>query len=115
MARYCRVRDLLLRIKDTYGRGRETERDILNEMAQVDWLVLDEYAAAQLSDRDRDILQDLLDRRYHECRRTLVIANIIRDGLKDAMDDSTLSRLQETGLVLECTWPSFRAERAEGA
>ena len=106
---YYRVRSLLGTIKGTYSRGAQrSEMDMLTELAAKRYLVLDEYAASGLSETDEAILQELFDRRYEDCRRTLLITNVTRDALKDVLDNSTLSRIQETGLVLECIWPSFR-------
>ncbi len=107
---YYRVRTLLGTVKETYSPDEpESEMELLRRLASTPYMVLDEYAAVGLSETDRAILQELFDRRYEQLRRTIIITNVTRDGLQDVMDDSTLSRIQETGVVLECTWPSFRA------
>lgn len=111
IVRYYRTRTLLGEVKGTYSReASQSESDILRQMAAIRFLVIDEYAAAGLSETDRAILQELFDRRYEDCKRTIIITNARRDSLKSVMDDSTLSRTQETGVIFECTWPSFRGE-----
>jgi DNA replication protein DnaC len=54
---------LSLRIRDSYKRNEESEKDILEEMAQVPILVIDELGRSKGQDAERNWLSYIIDER----------------------------------------------------
>lgn len=89
--------------KDACGPLRRTADDAL--------LVLDEIQERTESSWEDTELTMLFDRRYQDMQRTVLIANLDLAGFRAKMPGSIYSRIVETGLVVECDWPSFRGAR----
>lgn len=106
---YTTAMGLFLRIRASFGKAnRESEDDIVQEMARTPLLVLDEIQERGNTPWEDRLLTHVLDRRYGGMRPTLVIANLTESGLIDCLGDSIISRLQETGGILEIAGPSHR-------
>lgn len=58
-------------------------------------LILDDIGAGGLSDHERRILLDVLDRRGNDCRPTVVTTNLSLDQIRDLMDERISSRLRD--------------------
>ena len=78
----------------------------------VDLLVLDEIQVRSDTEWENSVLTDLIDSRYAAVRSTLLIANLERSALAASLGDSVASRLEETGTIIPCDWPSFRRSGA---
>lgn len=53
-------------------------------------------------------LTDTIDKRYSANNDTILISNQTPEQFQETTDASVLSRLKETGCVIECTWESWR-------
>lgn len=114
--RYVKRLDLSRAIRRTFaapaaGRGRavETEADVIDELAGVGLLVIDEVHQSGESDFDANVLVNLIDRRYDAMKSTILVTNHqTREDFSKAVGDSIVSRLHETGEVIVCDWPSYR-------
>lgn len=108
--RYVRTLDFFREVRRTWSakRGEETEADLLDDLAAVDLLILDEVQDKAGSDWERGQFSNLIDRRYADLRPTLLLGNVAPNALAECVGESVASRLQ-TGVVVACTWPSFRA------
>lgn len=106
---YTTAMGLFLRIRSSFGKNStESEETIVNELSKVPLLVLDEIQERGNSAWEDRILTHVLDRRYGAERPTLIIANLTETALTECLGDSIVSRLNETGGILEVTGPSFR-------
>jgi hypothetical protein len=76
--------------------------------ATADVLVVDECQEDQATAWARERWTALVDRRYRDALRTVVVTNATAEALPDVLGDSAASRLGERGRVLPCTWPPFR-------
>ena len=72
-------------------------------MRRVGLLVLDEIHEIAGSEWELRELVSLMDARYREERDTLLIGNATRDALSDLLGPSIVSRMRETGGVIEFT------------
>jgi len=54
------------------------------------------------------MLFELLNRRYNDLKDTILIANKSKAEFQDYIGPSLASRMNETGGIVECNWPSFR-------
>lgn len=107
-ARYCRVMDFFMAIKDSYGEKGGRESDAFFPFIQPRLLVLDEVQVRNGTGWEDNALTYLLDRRYGEQRSTILISNLSVDSFVISIGDSILSRLEESGAVIVCDWVSFR-------
>lgn len=101
---YIRLADLLSGAKQAFG----TDRDPLGDASQWGLLILDEIGESRQSDYDQKELVRLIDRRYGALLPTIVIGNMKPEMLVATLGESSVSRLQETGMIVQCNWPSWR-------
>jgi DNA replication protein DnaC len=130
-------RDLLTRIKRTFGKTDQSEDEILDPVYAADVVVLDELGAAQVTDWTFDRVEQIIGRRYNDRKSTIITTNLANlapleavraddseygGRAKAAMRGETLgdrigarmhSRLQEMCRVVEMTGDDFRAKRGK--
>ena len=66
---------------------------------------MEERAETQFEDR---MISHLIDLRYDAMLDTILISNQAKESFADSIGKSAVSRLIETGEVIECNWESFR-------
>jgi DNA replication protein DnaC len=71
-------------------------------------LVLDEIQESTGSEWERQTLTLLVDDRYRNMKRTILIGNLSLKGLGDFLSDSVRSRSKETGSVIEMAGKRYR-------
>jgi DNA replication protein DnaC len=77
-------------------------------MAECPLLVLDEIQERGNTSWEDRIITHILDRRYGDLMPTVIIANLTKETLADCLGESIVSRMQETGGVMEITGKSHR-------
>lgn len=107
-ARYVRAMDVFIALKDGYRSGL-SEGDIIHDFTRPSLLVIDEAHERSESAWENRVLTHIVDVRYGEMRDTVLIANSKPEDLDSALGPSIVSRLNETGAVIVCDWPSFRS------
>ena len=80
----------------------------LKKAKTVGMLVLDEIQESNASDWERQQLTLLIDDRYRNMKRTVLIGNLIPSGLDKFLSKSVSSRLKETGTIIEMTGKKYR-------
>ena len=102
-ARFTSWMDFTLRVRATYSTAsRETERDIIEQLAAVDYLCIDDVGSG--SERDgheseasRLLLHHLIDRRYGDNRVTTdMTSNLVLPELEKRFDERIARRIRET-------------------
>ena len=107
--RMVRAMEFFLDLRACYRTAAtQSERDALKTYASPSLLVIDEAHERGESDWENRMLTHLIDRRYSEMLDTILIANLTEEPFKKSMGPSIISRLQETGGIVVCNWPSFR-------
>lgn len=86
----------------------ETEAGMLEMLAHVPLLVIDEVGAQ--FDTNAEIVQlfDVIDARYKQQLPTVVLSNLTGTELKETLGDRAYDRLREGGRFLVCKWESYR-------
>jgi DNA replication protein DnaC len=107
-ARYCTVTEFFIEIKAAYSSQDRSEKDVLNEFSKPALLVIDEIGQRSESDWENRLLFELLNRRYNALKDTILISNQSADVFTKSLGPSLISRMQETGGIIECNWPSYR-------
>lgn len=100
------------RVRDTYGDdSKETEKKVMADFSTCSLLVVDEIGAGSGSDHEKQMLCDVLCSRYNAKRPTIMISNLGVDGLKAALGDRVIDRINEDpgSGFLPMAWASQRA------
>jgi Cdc6-like AAA superfamily ATPase len=108
-SRFTLAMDIFLAVRASYRKDAATdEAKVVEEFRKPRLLVIDEIqerAESQFEDR---ILTHILNHRYNDEKDTLLIGNIKAEEFNKAMGASIVSRLNETGGLITCDWPSYR-------
>lgn len=107
---YTTASNLVRMVRDTWRKDSErSEREIMRILGRdIQLLVVDELGAQYGSDGERQVLFEVLDRRYAEMRPTIMIGNIEVEGLRDALGDRVYDRMRETHRVVPMAGESYR-------
>ena len=114
------VSELVRVAKGTMSKGAtDTDRDVIEELANVDLLVIDEIGAQKGSDYELGLMHEVIDRRYQLVVPTVVVSNLPVDkganaplgaDIKGFIGPRALDRLRQNGgQLIGFTWESARA------
>jgi DNA replication protein DnaC len=93
---YYNSPDLLSEIRATFGNDQgPSEDDILEELARVDLLVLDDLGAEKVSGFVLDRFYLIINKRYENCKPIVVTTNLDQETLINRLGDRIVSRLLE--------------------
>lgn len=108
-ALYTTAINFFLRLKETFKRGSEgSEMEVLDEHAAPRLLVIDEFNRRAGGEWESNLIFELINRRYNAMKSTILIDNGSLNDFEKAVGPSLFSRMNETGGVIVCNWPSFR-------
>lgn len=109
-ARYVTAMEIFLDVKASYRKDSEkTEDEVVQSYCKPSLLILDEVHERGETPWEDRILTHIIDKRYRDGNRdTVLIANLDRVEFEKSMGKSVVSRLNETGGIIVCNWPSFR-------
>ena len=108
---YCKAMKFFVALKETYNREvKTTEGEILKRFTQPELLVVDELQERSESDWENRMLTHMIDTRYDRMINTILISNLSHDAFQKSIGDSIYDRIIETGMVVECIWPSYRTK-----
>jgi len=106
---YRTLMEFFVLVRSTYGgHGRTTEEDVMRQHQAPALLVLDEVGKCGQTQWEDNVFFDLLNKRYAAEKDTVLVCNLTIEQLPEVFESSILSRIQETGGVVVCDWPSFR-------
>ncbi len=108
-ARFTTATRFFMAMKSTYRKdSTETEAGVLATFCKPSLLVVDEAARRAETTWENNLLFELLNSRYNEMKDTIMICNMGRAEFEQSLGASLVSRMNETGGIIECNWPSFR-------
>lgn len=107
-ARFCSAMEFFMEIKAGYRNESKAEKDIIGDFCRPSLLVVDEIGQRSDSEWENRLLYEMVNRRYNDMKDTLLISNQEEAQLKAALGPSIVSRMNETGGLMPCDWPSFR-------
>jgi DNA replication protein DnaC len=100
--------DLFDTVKDVFrSDDGETVRKQIALFTTPKLLVIDEVNEG-LSQADVRLLHRIVCQRYDDITDTLLISNEKKDAFQKLVGDRVISRMIETGGIIEANWPSFR-------
>ena len=110
-ALYRRAIDLFLDLRHAAkNHVQSSEKEVLAKLADVGFLVLDEFQERGESEWENRIVNNLIDKRYAAGRPTIIIANLSRKELFATLGNSIVDRARENGKSIEFNWPSYRSQ-----
>lgn len=114
---YRTALDTVRMLRDTWRPGApRPESQVLDALASVDLLAIDEVGVQHWTDSERVLLTEVIGRRYADVKPTIVASNEDLAGLERCIGDRAHDRLRENGgTVLVCAWQSYRAAGAARA
>lgn len=108
-ALYTSAIDAVRMIRDTWRRGSDkTETEVLNLLAGVHLLILDEVGVQYGTEAEQVNLFDIIDKRYRDLMPTILLTNQGKAGLKTFLGDRSFDRLREGGIWVPFDWTSQR-------
>lgn len=110
---YRKASQLFREIRATFDRNDKSEHDIVARFCGVRAFVVDEIDSRARTDFENRMLRDILDERYANMRDTVIVSNVTsKHRFLEQQPEYLVSRLSESGLFIECDWPSFREPRS---
>ena len=97
--------------KTTFGQSIPLADTPVGRAEKVDLLVLDEVQEIVKTEWQFTTLTRLIDVRYQNLKRTILVGNLTVNGLSAALGDSVYSRMTETGIIIPCDWGSYRKKQ----
>jgi DNA replication protein DnaC len=108
-ALYTSAIDAVRMIRNTWRRDSEqTETQVLNTLASVHLLILDEVGVQYGTEAEQVSLFDIIDKRYRDLMPTILLTNQGKAGLKTFLGDRSFDRLREGGIWIPFDWASQR-------
>lgn len=112
--KYICLSDFMTKIKESWtAKGkRGYQSDIIAEYGDADLVILDEIGVQFGSDTERDILFQLINKRYGNMKPTIFISNQTVAKTKELIGESSFDRLTDNGgILIPFTWESYRKTR----
>jgi DNA replication protein DnaC len=109
---YRKASELVKKFKSSYSDFGSIDNEYLihrfNDYVRHPFLIIDEWHESEDLRVHNRLMTDLLDQRYAWGNHTLIISNQTTEQFTETTNESTLSRMQESGGLIKCEWPSFR-------
>jgi len=110
-ALYRRAMDIFLDLREAAkNHVKSSEKEVLAKLANVGLLVIDEFQERGESEWENRIMKNLFDKRYASERPTIIIANLTRKEIYEALGASIVDRARENGKSIEFNWESYRKQ-----
>jgi DNA replication protein DnaC len=105
------VPDLLAEIRSTYNDPKKDEQRLIERIASVDYLILDDLGAEKSTEWSISTLYLIIDKRYRAMNPTIVTTNLTIDEIGQGLSRRIASRLA-SGKVITIKAPDYRMKRA---
>ena len=107
--------ELLLEIKESWraeeSAQADSEKMILDKYSRKPLLVIDDLGAEKVSEWSRQVAYLLIDRRYRDCKQTIITSNLSIQALAGQLDARIASRISEMGSIIEMQNKDYRTLR----
>lgn len=105
---YTTAMDIFIEFKVAY-KTHETEKAIIADFLKPQLLIVDEITQRGETEWENRLFSHILDKRYCARKDTIVIGNLKPEVLSGNLGESVVSRLNETGGIVNFDWKSFRS------
>ena len=109
---YLNALDMVRMVRDTWRRdSSRSENQVLDTLASLDLLVIDEVGVQYGTDGEQVVLFDVLNRRYRDCMPTIMLTNLKAEDFEQFIGARTFDRLKEGGIWVRFGWMSHRGKQ----
>lgn len=108
---YLNVLDLVRMVRDTWRRTGQSETEVLDMLGRLDLLVIDEVGVQYGTDGEQVVLFDVINRRYRDCKPTIMLTNLRAKEFEEFVGARTFDRLKEGGIWQRFAWDSYRGRK----
>lgn len=106
---YTKAFDIFLSIRNGNSKNSlTTEKEEVEKFIEPHLLVIDAFEVRGDTDFENRSLNHIIDRRYDECRPTIIISNDSVETFVASVGASILDRMKQGGGILSITDSSFR-------
>lgn len=108
--RFMSSADVMARITDSrdFKSRSEYESEILDQLARIPVLLLDDIGAKDDIKGRQDIFFTIIDRRYNSSLPTLISTNLSDEQVRAYIGDRAFDRLTQRCVWIDCVWESYR-------
>ena len=108
---YLTAAEFMDKLRQGYtDKDADSERNIMEELAQATLLVIDEIDNCIATDFGQRKIKQIVDDRYRKELPTILITNLDRKALAKLLPEPVLDRIRECGKGYHFNWPSFRGK-----
>lgn len=107
-ASYTKAMAIFLDIREAMGDRDKSEKEAIKAYVNQRLLVIDAMEVRGETDFENRILDYIIDLRYDAGLDTILISNQRKEDFTKSLGPSIISRIHESGELIECTWESFR-------
>ena len=105
---YTKAMGIFLDIREGMKSKDKSEREALQTFVNPRVLVIDAMEVRGETEFENRVLDYLVDLRYDAGLDTILISNQTREEFGKSLGLSIISRIHESGDIIECKWESFR-------
>lgn len=107
-ARIMTVNEIVSLVRSTWRGGEKTELQIINELSELSVLAIDEIGATLETETEKNIISQIIDKRYSGMKKTIFITNLSKKGLEDCLGERSIDRIFSESKTLVFDWESKR-------
>ena len=104
---YVLESDLVLKIKDSYTNQQSSEYRIQQEYANYDFLVIDEVGRSSGTEKDKQIIRNLIIKRFNNNKSTAIASNLKMSDFNDYFGDVVYGKFRSSCQEVNCVWDSY--------
>jgi len=105
---YAKAMEMFLTIRKSYQIDNVCEADQIKKFTSPWLLVIDEFGVRGETSWEDRLVTHIIDERYDAGHDTILISNQTAEELTASAGASVVSRMIETGGIIECKWASYR-------
>lgn len=108
-AMYMDAVDLIRRVRGTWHRdSAKSEEEMFVLLGSIDLLIIDEVGVQRGTDDEKNVISDVINRRYRDNRPTILLTNLDGPALVECLGPRVMSRLSERATFMNFQWPDWR-------
>lgn len=112
-ALYTKAMAIFLDIREAMSDRDKSEKEAIKRFISQKLLVIDAMEVRGETDFENRILDYVIDLRYDAGLDTILISNLKKDDFTKSLGPSIVSRVHESGELIECVWTSYREPKPD--
>ncbi len=105
---YIRAVDISRRVRATYSASNKSEESEIRKFVDSKCLIIDEVGVQAGTESEKNLISDIIDRRYGDMRPTVICSNLDTKELAESFGERAWDRLYQNCVICPMTGPSQR-------